>query len=63
MAIPHTFDVGGEVETDGPVADSIHGLGVKEVVGPRCKGRSTGSGLTGEQQYFFATKKGPTLVK
>lgn len=35
VAIAHTFNVGGEVETDGSVANGIHGLGIKEVVGPR----------------------------
>jgi len=35
VAAAHTFDVGGEVKTDGPVPNSIHGLGIEEVVGPR----------------------------
>ena len=35
VAIAHTFNVGGEVETDGSVANGIHGLGIKEVMGPR----------------------------
>lgn len=41
VAIADTFDVGGEVETDGPVADSVHGLGIEEVVGPRWRERRT----------------------
>lgn len=43
VAIAHTFDVGGEVETDGPVANSIHSLGIEEVVGPCWRGRRTDS--------------------
>lgn len=35
VAIAHTFDVGGEVEADGSVANGVHGLGIKEVMGPR----------------------------
>lgn len=35
VAIAHTFDVGGEIETDGSVANGVHGLGIKEVMGPR----------------------------
>lgn len=35
MAVAHTFDVGGEVEADGSVANGVHGLGIKEVVRPR----------------------------
>lgn len=38
VAIAYAFDVGGEVKTDGPVANGIHGLGVEEVVGPRWRG-------------------------
>lgn len=38
VAIAHTFDVGGKVQADGPVADSIHGLGIEEVMGPRWRG-------------------------
>lgn len=35
VAVAHTFDVGGEVEADGPVANGVHSLGIEEVVGPR----------------------------
>lgn len=35
MAVAHTFDVGGQVEADGSVANGVHGLGVEEVVRPR----------------------------
>lgn len=35
VAVAHTFDVGGEVEADGSVANGVHGLGIKEVVRPR----------------------------
>lgn len=43
VAIAHTFDVGGEVETDGSVANGVHGLGIEEVVGPRWSGAKTDS--------------------
>lgn len=35
VAVAHTFDVSGQVETDGSVADGVHGLGIEEVMGPR----------------------------
>lgn len=35
VAVAHAFDVGGQVEADGSVANGVHGLGVKEVVRPR----------------------------
>lgn len=35
VAVAHTFDVGGQVEADGSVANGVHGLGVEEVVRPR----------------------------
>lgn len=38
MAVAHAFDVRGQVEADGSVADGIHGLCVEEVVGPRWRG-------------------------
>lgn len=41
MAVAHTFDVGGEVEADGSVADGVHGLGIKEVVRPRWRKTTT----------------------
>lgn len=41
VAVAHTFDVGAEVQTDGPVANGIHGLSIEEVVGPRWRGRRT----------------------
>lgn len=46
VAVAHTLNVGGEVKTDGPVANSIHGLGIEEVVGPRWTGRRTQSDKT-----------------
>ena len=39
MAVAHTLDVGGKVQTDGPVADSVHGLGIEEVMRPRWRRR------------------------
>lgn len=39
VAVAHAFDVGCEVEADGPVANGVHGLGIEEVVGPRWRGR------------------------
>ena len=53
VAITHTFDVGGEVEADGPVTNSIHGLDIKEVVGPCWRGRRTD---LNEQQIIFLCK-------
>lgn len=35
VAVAHTLNVGGQVKADGPVANSVHGFGIKEVVGPR----------------------------
>jgi len=43
VAVATAFDVGGEVETDGPVANSIHGLDIKEVVGLCCRDTRTKS--------------------
>lgn len=43
VAIAHTFDVGGEVEADGSVANGVHGLGIKEVMGPRWRKITTES--------------------
>lgn len=39
VTVAHALDVRGQVEADGPVTDGIHGLGVEEVVRPRCKKR------------------------
>ena len=35
VAVAHGLYVGCQVEADGSVADGVHCLGVKEVVGPR----------------------------
>lgn len=35
VTISPTFDVSGEVETDGPVTQRIHSLDIKEILGPR----------------------------
>lgn len=43
VAITHTFDMGGEVETNGSVANGVHGLGIKEVMGPRWRKITTDS--------------------
>lgn len=40
VAVAHTLDVRGQVETDGPVTDGVHGLGVEEVVRPRWREES-----------------------
>lgn len=42
VAVAHAFDVRGQVEADGSVADGIHGLCVEEVVGPRWRGEWRG---------------------
>lgn len=52
VAVAHTLDVGGEVETDGPVANSVHGLGIEEVMGPRWMGRRTQSDETRLKQTW-----------
>lgn len=40
VTIAHTLNVRGQVETNGPVTDGVHGLGVEEVVRPRWRERS-----------------------
>lgn len=43
VAIAHAFDVGGEIETYGSVANGVHGLGIKEVMGSRWRKKTTES--------------------
>lgn len=57
MAIAHTFDVGGEVETDGSVANGVHGLGIKEVVRPRWRRITTGSVKNHSYVAFMGFRK------
>lgn len=41
VPVAQALDVRGQVETDGSVADGVHRLSIKEVVGSGCKRKDT----------------------
>lgn len=63
VAVAHTFDVGGEVEADGSVANGVHGLGIKEVVRPRWRRRtdSDENKHSSDEENLEKISRSPTL--
>lgn len=43
VAIANTLNMGRQIQTDSPVANSIHGLRIKEVMGSRWNKEGSGS--------------------